>query len=68
MAGMGRLAMGIGSWLKFGKQTMSIAAGGDRETKLSTGSLGRPVVAGLANTQLSKVSNSINEDAYYLLK
>ena len=62
MAGMGRLAMGIGSWLKFGKQTMSIAAGGERDAKLSTGSFGRPVVAGLANTQLSKVSNDVDED------
>ena len=58
MAGAGRLAMGIGSWLKFGKQTMSIAAGGGRDTKLSTGSLGgdHAFLASQANIQLSKVS------------
>ena len=56
MAGLGKLALGIGSWLKFGKQTMSIAAG-ERDPKLSTGSLGgdHPVISNFANTQLSKV-------------
>ena len=59
MAGIGRLALGIGSWLKFGKQTMSIAAGGEgRDPKLSTGSYkgDHPAISGFANTQISKVS------------
>ena len=56
MAGLGKLALGIGSWLKFGKQTMSIAAG-ERDPKLSTGSFGgdHPVISNFANTQISKV-------------
>ena len=53
MGTMGTLALGIGSWLKFGKNTMSIAAGG-RDPKLSTSS----DLAGIASTQLNKVKSN----------
>ena len=49
---MGTLAVGIQSWLKFGKATISFAAGGtQRSAKMSTNS----EIANLANTQMSKV-------------
>ena len=52
MGTMGTLAVGIQSWLKFGKATISFAAGGtQRSVKMSTNS----EIANLANTQMSKV-------------
>ena len=52
MGTMGTLAVGIQSWLKFGKATISFAAGGtQRSAKMSTNS----EIANLANTQMSKV-------------
>jgi len=54
MGTMGTLAIGIGSWLKFGKNTMSIAAGGSRDKMLSTSS----DLAGIASTQLNKVKSN----------
>ena len=53
MGTMGTLALGIGSWLKFGKNTMSIAAGGSQGQKLSTSS----DMATIASTQLNKVKS-----------
>jgi hypothetical protein len=53
MRTMGTLALGIGSWLKFGKNTMSIAAGRS-ETRQSTSS----DMATLASTQLNKVKSN----------
>ena len=54
MGTMGTLALGIGSWVKFGKNTMSIAAGGGRDAKLSTSS----DMATIASTQLNKVKSN----------
>ena len=52
MGTMGTLAVGIQSWLKFGKATISFAAGGtQRAAKMSTNS----EMANLANTQMTKV-------------
>lgn len=56
MGTMGTLAVGIQSWLKFGKATISFAAGGtQRAAKMSTNS----EMANLANTQMSKVCETI---------
>ena len=51
MGTMGKLALGIGSWVKFGKATCSIAAGSKSVAKVSTAT----DIASIANTQLNKV-------------
>ena len=50
MATMGTLALGIGSWIKFGKQTGSIAGMAVAKPSPSGG------IADIASTQLNKVT------------
>ena len=53
MGSAGTLALGISSWLKFGKTTISIAAG-SQHARLSGGS----DMATIASTQLNKVASN----------